>query len=136
MPRKYSSKLKSKVVPEKVIQADILKYLESTGLLFWRQNSGLIPVPTGRMGANGKPRMRMVKLGTEGLPDIIAVLPPSGRFLGLEVKSATGKLREAQILFAQKLISSGGEYCVVRSVEDAKLAIENAKKNLPKDILW
>ncbi len=62
----------------------------------------------------------MVKLGTEGLPDIIAVLPPNGRFLGLEVKSATGRLREAQERFRDQLEASGGIYVVVRSVEDVE----------------
>jgi hypothetical protein len=108
VPRKSSLKSKSKKAkPEKEIQAEILKYLETTDLLFWRQNSGLLPIPTGRKTKLGKPVFRMVKLGTEGLPDIIAVLPPSGRFLGLEVKSETGKLRPAQQEFAQKLLASG-----------------------------
>lgn len=115
-------------IPEKVIQAKILKYLETTGLLFWRQNSGMIPVPTGRRKKNGNMIFRRVKLGTQGLPDIIAILKPSGRFLGLEVKSATGRLRAAQIEFATKLIASGGEYAVVRSVEDVKEVLRSCSE--------
>lgn len=76
----------------------------------------MVPIFLGKK--KGKPRFRYVKLGTEGLPDIIAVVPPSGRFLGLEVKSATGRLREAQKLFRDQLEASGGIYRVVRSVED------------------
>jgi hypothetical protein len=60
----------------------------------------------------------MVRLGTEGLPDIIAVYPPYGRIVGLEVKSAKGRLRPAQELFRDKLLAGGGVYHVVRSVED------------------
>lgn len=116
--------MRKKVVPEKVIQAAILKYLESTGLLFWRQNSGVIPVPTGRRNRFGRPVFRMVKLGTVGLPDIIAVVPPSGRFLGLEVKSATGKLRPAQEAFQRQLEATGGVYEVVRSVEDVERVLK------------
>ncbi len=119
-------KLKSK--PEKEIQAEILKYLETTGLLFWRQNSGLIPVPTGRRTKAGRPVFRMVKLGTEGLPDIIAVLPPTGQFIGLEVKSATGRLREAQERFRDQLQASGGVYHVVRSVEDTERILHILRK--------
>lgn len=117
-------KLKKKTVPEKTIQTEILSYLETTGLLFWRQNSGRIPVPTGRIGRGGKPVFRMVKLGTEGLPDIIAVVPPDGRFVGLEVKSAIGVLRPAQEAFRDQLVGSGGLYYVVRSVTDVKAALK------------
>lgn len=116
-----------KRVPEKVIQAAILKYLEGTGLLFWRQNSGLIPVPTGRKNRSGKPIFRMVKLGTEGLPDIIVVVPPTGQFLGLEVKASDGKLRPAQIEFSTRLLDAGGRYEVVRSVDDVKAVLSKVR---------
>lgn len=108
---------------EKHIQEDILKWLGTTGLLFWRQNSGKIPIFLGK-SKSGKPRFRFVKLGVEGLPDIIAVIPPTGRFLGLEVKSATGVQREAQKAFQSQLEASGGVYEIVRSVEDAERVIQ------------
>lgn len=61
----------------------------------------------------------MVQLGPAGLPDIIVILPPNGRFLGLEVKSAVGKLRPAQEEFKVKLGAAGGFYKVVRSLDQA-----------------
>lgn len=131
-PKTRSSARKRKSnVPEKVIQAAILKYLETTGLLYWRQNSGVIPIPTGRRNRFGRPVFRLVKLGTSGLPDIISVLPPAGRLLGLEVKSATGRLRPAQMVFRDQLVASGGAYVVVRSVDDAKEAVEKWLKDTP-----
>lgn len=111
-------KLKPRVKPEKVIQREILKWLEKTNILHWRQNSGALFVGTPGKGG------RLVTLGTAGLPDIILVVPPGGRFVGLEVKSAIGSLRPAQKEFQKKLESAGGSYHVVRSLLDAKAVVE------------
>lgn len=97
---------------EKTIQRSILKWLSTTGLLHWRQNAGVLFVGP-----------RRVTLGLAGLPDIILIVPPTGRFVGLEVKSKTGKMREAQIEFMQRLKGAGGGYHVVRSLDDAKNAV-------------
>lgn len=102
-----------KNIPEKVIQKEILAWLKDHGYLHWRQNSGNIFMPG-----------RMIKLGYAGLPDIIVILPPSGRVIGLEVKSAVGQLRPAQAEFGAKLIAAGGEYVVVRSVMDVVNALK------------
>ncbi len=105
-------KSRKAVVPEKVIQAKILAWLKQTGLLHWRQNSGCLFV--GR---------RMITLGVAGLPDIIVVIPPTGKFVGIEVKSSTGKLRPKQEEFRDRLRKEGGSYYVVRSVEETQDAI-------------
>lgn len=111
---KTPSKKRAKKSPtEKVIQKEILAWLQDHGYLHWRQNSGNIFVPG-----------RMIRLGYAGLPDIIVVLAPQGRIVGIEVKSARGKLRPAQVEFANKLISKGGEYVVVRSVSDTVEALK------------
>ncbi len=104
--------LKDGSVPEKVIQASILQWLQETDVLHWRQNSGVV-------FAGG----RMIRLGEEGLPDIVCVIHPHGRLLGLEVKSASGSLRPAQKEFMVKLKANGGEYKVVRTLEQAKNAV-------------
>ena len=98
---------------EKLIQRKILKWLSTTGLLYWRQNSGFTFI--------GK---RRIVLGAAGLPDIIVVIPPDGRLLGLEVKSAKGKMRPSQERFRDSLAAAGGGYEVVRTMEQAKGAIE------------
>lgn len=100
---------------EKFIQRDILKWLEFTGILHWRQNSGALTV--GR---------RLVRMGPNGAPDIVVVVPPSGRFLGLEVKSHKGRLRPAQKAFKADLERSGGIYRVVRSIWEAWTAVKEA----------
>jgi len=65
----------------------------------------------------------MVKLGEKGLPDIIIIVPPTGRFFGMEIKSEKGRLRPAQKEFSEKLIDAGGAYRVVRSLKEAKEAL-------------
>lgn len=98
--------------PERIIQAQILSWLESTGILHWRANSGCVWV-----------HGRRISLGPDGISDVVVVVPPSGRFLGLEIKSAHGKVRPVQAEFETKVLAAGGEYRVVRSLEDAKIAV-------------
>ncbi len=43
--------------------------------------------------------------------------------MGLEVKSARGKIRKDQVTYAAGLTKSGGKYFIVRSLEDAKNAV-------------
>jgi hypothetical protein len=102
-------------VPERVIQAEILSWLKKTGAFAWRQNSGKIPV-----------HGRLVNLGPDGISDVVVVVPPTGRFMGLEVKSAKGKLRPVQAAFRDKLLSVGGHYVVVRSLKEAQEALAAA----------
>ncbi len=65
-------------------------------------------------------------MGEAGLPDIVCVIPPNGRFLGLEVKSANGKLRPAQKEFMESIRSCGGYYVVVRTLQGAMEAVAKA----------
>jgi hypothetical protein len=105
-------RLKDGSRPEKYIQREILEWLKETGLLFWRQNSGT--VFTGH---------RRVLLGDEGLPDIVCIVPPSGRLVGLEVKSANGKVRRCQKEFATRIREAGGLYFIVRTLAQAMEAV-------------
>lgn len=122
--RVISRLLKDGSVKESVIQADIMRWLKTTGLLFWRSNSGSLFL-----------RGRHINLGPLGCADISLVLPTHGTFVGLEVKSARGRIRKDQITYAAFLTSQGGKYYIVRSVEDAKNAVaeclgENTWKSL------
>ncbi len=104
--------LKDGSVKESFIQADILRWLKTTGLMFWRSNSGSLFL-----------RGRHINLGPLGCADISLVLPTHGTFVGMEVKSAKGKIRKDQIVYAAGLVAQGGKYFIVRSVEDAKNAV-------------
>lgn len=100
--------LKGGHVPEKVIQKQILTWLETTGLLMWRQHAGSI---------------NHIRVGPDGISDIVVIIPPNGRFLALEVKSARGLLRPTQRDFRAQLEASGGIYRVVRSLAEAQNVI-------------
>lgn len=104
--------LKDGSVKESVIQAAIMTWLKTTGLMFWRSNSGSLFL-----------KGRHINLGPIGCADISLVLPTHGTFVGMEVKSAKGRIRRDQIEYAAFLTSQGGKYFIVRSVEDAKNAI-------------
>ncbi len=106
------SLLKDGSVPEKVIQRQILDWLKGTGLLFYRQNSGVLNLYG-----------RKINLGPEGAPDIVVIVGPRGRFLGLEVKSARGVLRPGQRLFKSKLEATGGIFKVVRTLQEAMSSV-------------
>ncbi len=104
--------LKDGTIKESVIQADILRWLKTTGLMFWRSNSGSLFL-----------HGRHINLGPLGCADISMVLPRHGTFVGLEVKSAKGKIRKEQVVYASALTAMGGKYFIVRSVQDAMNAV-------------
>jgi hypothetical protein len=115
MPRATTKKARAPSVPEKVIQASILRWLNTTGLLWWRQNAGTLKAGTFR-----------VKLGPKGIPDVIVILPPNGRFLGLEVKRQGRYQNPDQRTFQANLEAAGGIYKVVRSLKEAKECLQLA----------
>ena len=67
-------------VKEGDIISSILKYLKCRKVKAWRNNTG------ARLMGSG-----WVRFGMKGSPDIIGILP-GGKFLGIEVKTDSGKL--------------------------------------------
>jgi hypothetical protein len=53
-----------------------------------------------------------------GVPDIIVV--KEGNFIGLEVKTDTGRLSADQVEFGRKVEAAGARYHVVRSIDDVQ----------------
>lgn len=106
------AKARSTTETESDIQRDILAMLTERGVFHWRQNSGVAFV-----------HGRKMTLGPQGIPDILTVRP-GGYLVGMEVKSATGKLRNDQKLWALKAYRVGVEVYLVRSVGDARLVID------------
>lgn len=104
--------LKDGSVKEAFIQAEILAWLRSTGLMHWRSNSGSLFL-----------HGRHINLGPLGCADISIVMPPHGTFVGLEVKSARGAIRPDQITYAKGLTDQGGKYYIVRTLVDAQNAV-------------
>lgn len=89
---------------ESDITKSILKYLKTLPrCFFWKEHGGIY--------------------GTSGIPDIIVCI--DGRFIALEVKTQKGKTTPLQNAAIRKIRSSGGFAFVVRSVEEAKNAINS-----------
>lgn len=73
----------------------------------------------------GKPRYLVGGL-PEGSPDLVGIL--RGRFVGLEVKMPGNYPEPHQREFLELIRRFGGFATVVRSVDEAKAAIERARK--------
>ena len=54
--------------------------------------------------------------GVKGAPDIVCVV--DGQYVGIEVKSPSGRQNEAQKAFQKSLEEAGGRYILARSVDD------------------
>lgn len=109
------SKNNSFKISEKEIQKTILEYLQWNNIFSWRNNSGYI-------FTKYKGKTQMIKMGAVGSPDIIGIY--KGKFLGIEVKSATGTLRPEQKEFLDKINAEGGFAFVARNLDDV---IKNLK---------
>jgi len=98
---------------ESVIQKSILDLLtwksKNENIYFFRAGAGSMKMANGRHFKTGRP----------GCPDIV-VCSKGGKFIGLEVKTATGRPSQSQKVAEQEIEGAGGEYHIVRSVGDVK----------------
>ena len=87
---------------ESEIVRQIKEYLKTVkGCFFWKQHGG--------------------QFGQAGIPDIIICY--KGRFIALEVKTATGKTSVLQAITLRKIQQAGGIAEVVRSVDEVRAVI-------------
>lgn len=106
---------KKKVKSEGEIQTQICKWLRSQSAFFWRNNT--TPTFDKRLN-NGYGGYRgMGTYALKGVPDIICI-DAYGNFVGIEVKSARGKLSPDQILFKKRCERHSGQYYVVTTLEE------------------
>ena len=90
---------------EQSIQRAILEYLRWRGIPCYKhQNAGIY-----RDG-------RYIPSHTRGVSDIIGLLPPTGRFLAIEVKRPGGKPTQEQQQFIDTINENGGVGFVAQSV--------------------
>ena len=61
-----------------------------------------------------------------GVPDILCCY--RGRFVGLEVKTAKGRISVPQRVQNQRIRTAGGRAVVVRSVADVRVVLEHIDK--------
>jgi len=91
-------------------------------VVLWRNNTGSA---LQDFGAGG---MRPLKYGLcVGSSDLIGIVAPHGRLIALEVKTSTGRVTREQQQFLNLVEKMGGVARVVRSVDDALRAIEDAQ---------
>jgi hypothetical protein len=86
----------------------------------WRANTG-----AAKLSENG----RHVRFGTPGQADIIGIVAPHGRMIGIEVKSQAGKATRRQVAWGNMIEAMGGVYAVCRSVQEARAACERARED-------
>jgi hypothetical protein len=99
---------------EREIVKACLDLLEIKNIFHYRQNSGALVHEY-----NGK--KYFTRFGATGAPDIVAVI--NGKYVGIEVKVPKGKQSEGQKEFEGRLKKAGGDYWLIRSVEELLLKI-------------
>lgn len=109
---------------EKQIQSEIMAALGAEpDLLLLRNSTGLAKYTDERTGKTFHVR---TGLGV-GSPDLVGILAPSGRWVCLEVKAAEGDVQPEQRKCHAIWRGFGAFVAVVRSVEEARAALAEAR---------
>ena len=100
-----------KKITESMLQTAILTYLEwyskTHKIYYFRSSAGQVRLDSGRYFRTGKP----------GVPDISVC---AGGYIGLEVKTEKGRQSALQKKAEAEIVAAGGEYKIIRSLEDVK----------------
>lgn len=99
--------------PEALVSTACDAYLKLLGVLTIRANAGSWADDQGHMIMGAK----------AGTADKILCMPGSGRFVALEIKSATGTQSDAQKKFQQRVIALGGLYILAHSKDELRDAL-------------
>jgi len=99
---------------EHKIQNEIILKLSENGCHIFRSNAGKIRTENGRT----------IMLFPKGFPDLCGYRDSDGKFICIEVKNKTGRLRHDQEQFAVMIKNFPVLYGVARSVEDALRIVE------------
>lgn len=112
---------------ESQLQSLILLALSEAGCKIWRCETAGVWVGVVIHRSNATVTLaeaRMIQAGlTKGGSDIIGIAP-DGRFLAVEVKTPTGRIRPEQTVFLDVVRKAGGIAGVARSVEEALRLIQ------------
>jgi hypothetical protein len=63
-------------------------------------------------------RMDKATRGRPGVPDIVGCLPPGGRLFGIEIKTGSRKMTDAQISESIRIEAAGGAFVCAYCLED------------------
>lgn len=88
-----------------------LEFLKLRNIPAWRNNTGAMAIQT-------QGTKRFVRYGHVGSADILGCMPPAGRLLAIECKSAKGKQTAAQEDFEDAITAAGGLYILARTLDD------------------
>ncbi len=99
---------------EAKVQNDILLAVNQAGHRLWRSNAGKIKTDYGQW----------VKLFPKGFPDTVGYRKGDGKFIAIEVKNESGRLRSEQKQFRDFARTQPILYGVAHSVEEAFQIIE------------
>lgn len=94
---------------EHKIQNEIILKLSENGCHIFRSNAGKIRTESGRT----------IMLFPKGFPDLCGYRDSDGKFICIEVKNKTGRLRHDQEQFAVMIKNFPVLYGVARSTDDA-----------------
>ena len=97
---------------------EVLKALRAHPAVSWaeRQNTGATKVGG-----------RFIKFGWRGCSDVLGQLR-DGRFLAVEVKGPTGRLRPEQSVFLERIRCAGGVAFMARDCRDVFRELEKGKQ--------
>lgn len=111
--------------PEAVILREIMIAIGAEpGVLLMRNQVGAVERFDERTNTT---RVERYGLGV-GSADLVAILAPSGRWFCLEVKSDTGSVEPEQAKWHERARGFGAFVAVVRSADEAKAALERARR--------
>lgn len=99
---------------EQAIQNEIILKANELGHRLWRSNAGRIVTKDNRI----------VQLMPKGFPDTVGFRKTDGKFIAIEVKTESGRLRPEQIKFKEFAEKMPILYGVARSVDEAIEIIE------------
>ena len=121
---------------EKQIQASVIEFLQLSGFLTMRVNSG-----AARMKNPGSNKERFVRFimwaalgiptNSRGVSDVLAI-SPKGKFYAFEIKDYKGKASKDQRIFMNALTTRGVTAIVVRSLDTV---IDLVNKEIPTTLL-
>ncbi len=101
---------------------ECLHLLRLRGVLAWRNNTGALTIAR----TNG--RTQFLRFGEVGSGDILAVMPQTGRFLSIEIKTGRDTLRQSQKEWIAQVRAQGGLAIVVRSLGDLCRFLDQQEK--------
>lgn len=122
--------------PETVIQNQILaRHGARSDLTLWRNETAGAWV--GQQVARDGRRVTLANAGrifaglAVGSSDLIGIQHGTGRFVALEIKTATGRVTVQQSKFLAAIEAAGGLAAVVRSVDESDAVLGAPPKRAP-----